>query len=349
MRKAVSAILVILAFAGVASAQDLGSILGKVGSQYAKGYVAPAVDAFGADLNSGLFHSAKVGGILPFGLSLYVGVQVPTSIIPSSEKNFSMSYIDTVSFRRTIGSNVFDIKVPATFTVNNAPTVFGDKNTIGEATFNAQKDTTISIGGGVSQTFALDSTGTISTVAGLQALILNSLAPMPIPQIGIGSIFGTDIMVRFLPKTKILNVGSAQMVGFAIRHSVSQYIPLVPIDIAVQLGWQNLSVYDSAGTKMLTESAVAANLEVSKTFAIVTLYGGLQVESSSADVNYTFTPTPSVADPNPQSIPISFSVKGKNNVRGLLGLDFGFGPLTVNLDYSVGAVNVATLGIGVGI
>lgn len=345
MRKAVSAILVVLAFVGVSRAQDLNSTLSKVGSQYAKAYVAPAANAFGVDLNSGLFHSAKVGGILPFGLSLYVGVQVPAAIIPSSDQTFSMSYVDTVSFQRAVGSNVFDIKLPATFTVNNAPTVFGDKNNEGEATFSVQKDTTISVGN-VSHTFALDSTATIPTIAGLGKL---SLAPVPIPQIGLGSIYGTDLLIRYLPKTKIMNVGSVQMLGFAIRHNLSQYIPLVPVDIAVQLGWQNFSVYDAGGNKVLKQSAFAANVEASKTFAIVTVYGGLQVESSSTDVNYSFTPPSTSAVPNPPSVPISFSVKGKNNFRGIVGLDFGFGPLNINLDYNVGAVNVANAGIGVSI
>lgn len=342
MRKAVCAALVVLTFTGFASAQHLGSKLSKVGSQYAEAYVAPAVNAFGVDLNSGLFHTASVGGILPFGLHLYVGVQLPTALMTSSDRTFSMSYIDTVSFQRTIGSSILNIKVPATFTVNNAPTVFGDKNTTGQASFNVQKDTTISVGG-VSQTFALDSSATIPTISGLEKL---SMVYVPIPQIGVGSIFGTDFLVRYLPKMKILNLGSVQVLGFGIRHSLSQYIPLIPIDLAVQLGWQNFSIYDSAGSKIMKESAFAANLEVSKTFAMVTIYGGLQVESSSANVNYTLTRSATVAEPNPQSTRISVSVKGTNNFRGILGLDFGFGPLTINVDYSMGAVNVANAGIG---
>lgn len=342
MRKAVSALLVLLSFAGAASAQDLSGILSKVGSQYAKGYLSPAANAFGTDLNSGLFHSAGMGGILPFGLHLYVGVQVPTAIIPSSDQTFSMSYMDTVTFQRTIGSNIYDIKVPATFTVNNAPTVFGDKNTTGQATFNVQKDTSITIGS-VTQNFTLDSTASIPTIPGWTKL---ALAPVPIPQIGLGSIMGTDVLIRFLPKIKISSYGSLQLLGFGIRHSISQYIPLIPVDVAVQLGWQNFSIYDSSGAKVLKESAFAANLEVSKTFAIVTIYGGLQVESSSMDVNYSFTPPATNAIPNPQTVPISFSMKGKNNFRALVGLNFGLGPLTINADYSLGAVNAVTAGIG---
>ncbi len=344
MRKAVSAALLVLTLTGFASAQDLSGTIGKVGSQYAKGYLSPFADAFGVDLNSGLFHTAKVGGVLPFGLNLYVGIKVNAAVIPSSDQTFSMSYLDTVAFAESYGSHNFTFKIPTTFTVNNAPTVFGDKNTAGVINIGVHQDTTVDVPGVGSHTFTLDSTGQVSTIEGLGKI---PLAPLPVPQIGLGSIFGTDIFIRYLPKIKIGDYGSVQLLGYGIRHDISQYIPFCPVDLALQLGWQNFSVSDSAGNKVLKESAFAANVEVSKTFAIVTLYGGLQVESSSMDVNYNLVPAASTVDPNPQPIPISFSIKGKNNFRALLGVTLGLGPLTINGDYNIGAVNSVSAGIGV--
>lgn len=86
MRKLVLMMVSLFFFVDFASAQNLDSKLGTVGSIYAKSYLAPAADAFGADLNSGLFHTASVGGVLPFGLNLYIGVKVGAAIIPSSKK-----------------------------------------------------------------------------------------------------------------------------------------------------------------------------------------------------------------------------------------------------------------------
>ena len=342
MRKSISAAAIVFMIYGLANAQDLSSTLSKVGNQYAEAYVAPAVNAFGADINSGLFNTAKVGGILPFGLNLYVGVKAAASFIPSSDQTFGLSYQDTVAFNENYNGQAYTIKVPTTFTVQNAPTIFGGK-TDGQATFNVQKDTTITQNG-FSHTFSLDSSATISTIPGL---LKTTIAPIPIPQIGIGSIFGTDIFVRYLPKIKLGNYGSFQLLGYGIRHSVSQYIPLCPVDIAVQLGWQNLSIQDSTGSKVLKASAFAANLEVSKTFAILTVYAGLQTESSSVDINYNYLPAASPLDPNPKPIPISFSLKGKNTFRELIGLNLGLGVLSINADYSLGAINVASAGIGV--
>ncbi len=344
MRRSFSAAIIFFLVAGFASAQDLSSTIGKVGSKYAQAYVTPAANAFGVDLNSGLFHTAKVGGMLPFGLNLYVGVQVGAALITSSDQSFSMSYLDSVTFMETYNSRNYTIKVPTAFTVANAPTIFGDK-TAGEATFSVLKDTTIT-SGGFSHTFHLDSTSTIPTIGGL---LKTSIAPIPIPQVGVGSLFGTDIFVRYLPKIKLSNYGSLQLLGYGIRHSISQYIPFSPVDIAVQLGWQNFSLEDSTGSKVLKASTFAANLEVSKTFAIITLYGGLQTESSTVDVSYSYTPPVTQFNQNPQAIPISFSLKGKNTFRTIVGFNLGLGPLLINADYSIGAINAVTAGIGISI
>ncbi len=342
MRRSISAAAIVLMLTGFANAQHLAGTLSKVGSQYAEAYITPAVDAFGADVNSGLFNTAKVGGILPFGLNLYVGVKAAAAFIPSSEQSFNLSYLDTVAFNESLNGQAFTINVPATFTVQNAPTIFGEK-TDGQATFNVRKDTTITRNG-FSQTFNLDSSATVGTIPGL---LKTTIAPIPIPQIGVGSIMGTDIFVRFLPKIKLGNYGSFQLLGYGLRHSISQYIPLCPVDIAVQVGWQNLSIQDSTGSKVLKASAFAANLEVSKTLGVLTIYGGLQTESSSVDVNYNYLPKPTPIDPNPQSIPISFSLKGKNTFRELIGLNLGLGVISINADYNIGQINVASAGIGI--
>jgi Family of unknown function (DUF6588) len=315
MRRVFLAVMTVIFVSSFANAQDLGSTLAKVARPYAQAYVAPAVNAFGMDMNSGLFHNASVGGALPFGLSLYVGVQMGGALVPSSDKTFNLTYHDTVG-------------APATYTVTNAPTIFGskDKGTI---------------------TVTPDNSPLSGTEPGVGGLVNTGLVPIPIPQVGLGSLFGTDVTVRWLPQIKIADYGKFQLFGWALRHSVSQYIPLIPVDIAVQLGFQNFSIKDSAGGNVFKLSTFAANVEVSKTFAILTVYGGLQVESSKVDVNYIFTPSPTLFDPTPTSIPIAFSQNGKNKFRALLGLDLGLGPLTINADYSIGAVNAATAGLGV--
>ncbi|MGO9481293.1 MAG: DUF6588 family protein [Candidatus Kryptoniota bacterium] len=322
MRKVIVAATILFVSCSFANAQNLSSNLGKVGAQYGQAYVAPAINAFAVDLNSGLFHSASVGGALPFGLSLYVGVQASGAFIPSSDKSFNLTYQDTIN-EPGLG------KVPATYAVKNAPTIFGGKQ---------KGSVTITPG---TPSYPLGMSLLEPTIGGL---ISTSIAPLPIPQIGIGSLFGTDAVIRYLPEVKYGGLGDVQFFGFALRHDISRYIPLCPVDLALQIGFQNFQVKDTSGSNLFKMSAFAANLEVSKTFAILTVYGGLQVENSKTDVSYIYTP-PSNLGLSP--IPISFSLTGKNKFRALLGLDLGLGVLTINADYSFGAINVATAGIGV--
>ena len=320
MRKLVLSALTMLLISGLANAQDLGSNLGKVAQPYGQAYVAPAVNAIGMDLNSGLFHTANVGGVLPFGLNLYIGVQAGGAFVQGSDKSFNLSY------RGTIQDTILGVvrTDSATFTTINAPTVFGSKD----------KGKLV-----VTPDNPLVQTYSETTIGGL---VNTSIAPIPVPQVGLGSLFGTDVMVRWLPQIKISNYGKLQLFGWGLRHSISQYIPLIPIDIAVQVGFQNLSIKDTAGNNVFKLSTFAANLEVSKTLAILTIYGGLQMESSKVNINYTFTPS-GASEP----VPISFSLNGKNKFRALIGLDLGLGPLTINGDYNIGTINAVNVGLGV--
>ncbi len=332
MKTIFAAIIIFVSFGSV-HAQGLGGKLSKVGSDYAKAYMTPAVNAFGVDLNSGLFQTAKVGGILPFGLEFYLGVKVGAAIIPNSAKSFNLSYMDTMYF--PVQGGLPTVAVPVEYKTTNAPTIFGSKSP-GYAVGTV--DTTI---GGVNYS----RTDSVSTIGGL---INTNIAALPVPQLGIGSLFGTDVIIRYLPKTKISSYGSVNLFGFAIKHNISQYIPLIPVDVAVQIGWQNLSIYDNTGSRVVKESAFAGNAEVSKTFAILTVYGGLQVESSTLDVNYLLQPS-QVGQLLSQPVPISFKLTGKDTFRGLVGLNLSLFPFQINADYSVGYYNAISAGIGLSI
>jgi len=83
---------------------------------------------------------------------------------------------------------------------------------------------------------------------------------------------------------------------------------------------------------------------VSKTFAIITAYGGLQYETASMDVNYTFTGQGSV--PNTT---IGLQLESEVSVVATVGLDFNLGILHVNGDANFGKVTALSGGIGFGI
>lgn len=159
--------------------------------------------------------------------------------------------------------------------------------------------------------------------------INQSSVPFLMPQIT-ASLMGTEVLIRYLPSIKV-GGKNLNFFGIGIRHSISQYIPLIPVDVAVQLLYNKLSV-----TGVIDASSFAVNGEVSKSFDPLTIYGGLQYETSNFDLSYTLKGDPNSGDPAlRQTKNISASVKGKDNVRLILGASVNFTPFVLNVDYNI--------------
>ena len=163
--------------------------------------------------------------------------------------------------------------------------------------------------------------------------------PFAMPQIT-ASFMGTEVLVRYLPK---ITVGGDDLnfFGIGIRHSISRYIPLIPVDIAVQFLYNKLTV-----TNLIDASSIAINGEVSKTFGALTAYGGLQYESSKFDLSYTLKGDPNNGDPTlRQSRNISASVNGQDNFRVIVGASVKLAVLVLNVDYNLSSQSVVSGGL----
>ncbi|MFQ6617766.1 MAG: DUF6588 family protein, partial [Fidelibacterota bacterium] len=119
-------VLILLLFANqFASGQnnDEESLLDKIqkmAEEIGKNYLKPFVTAFGTNLNSGLYHTAKTHGILGFDL----GLRVMTAFVPEEDKTFNAVLPDSVG--------VGNIKFASEDVYGEGPyetaTVFGDKD-----------------------------------------------------------------------------------------------------------------------------------------------------------------------------------------------------------------------------
>lgn len=80
--------LVVALFAALSPlhAQDLEDYVSKYTSENGKGYLQPLADAFGANINSGLYHGARISTI---GLHIYLGVETMTALIADNQKVFT--------------------------------------------------------------------------------------------------------------------------------------------------------------------------------------------------------------------------------------------------------------------
>ncbi|MFA5404060.1 MAG: DUF6588 family protein [Ignavibacteria bacterium] len=290
---------------------DLGTVLKNVGKVYAEKYLSPFTTGLGINLNSGF-----IGGFTPSGYSkipviphVYVGAKFCGVMMKNNDKYFNLGFSST--------ETVSGAPVTVDWSVYNAPTVFGN---------SAPAIATGKIRG-------TQQTITKQLIGGIED---TKFVPLVIPQIGVGTVFGTDIVFRTVPGIKVGDYGSFRLFGGAIRHNIGAYAK-IPFDIAVQFGYQGFGIKDVNDNKFIDANSSFVNLQINKSFPIVSIYGALQYESYNVDVNYIYGNTS-----------IVFNQKGDNHFRGIAGATVSLGPGKFNADLNFGTVFAFTAGLGFG-
>ena len=227
------------------AAQDFSETLSEVGEAYARAYVDPLAESLGADMNSGLFHTASTGKKI-LGVNVYIGFKASATFLNASQKSFDLTYSGTVPIEVELAGDLITLDVPATFTVTDAPTIFGEEEEA-MASVSVNHDTTFQ---SIGLTLPISIDSTLSPQQMIGGLLPTNVAPFLVPQVGIGTVMGTDIMVRFLPQITVPDYGSVEILGFGIRHNINQYVPLLPIDLAIQAVWQRVGVDDELDNQL---------------------------------------------------------------------------------------------------
>ena len=255
-----------------------------------KGYIQPIADLFGANMQAGWFHSAK---------------------IPETGLNFTFSL---VGMGAVVGDNqkTYDANSPYGGTFQTA-TVFGGK-------------------GGSSPAPA--GTG-LSPYYGSDGVINASLFPLASPQVRIGSLYGTEAAIRWLPTVKAGDIGEVSFFGIGARHNVSQYLMDFPVDIAAGFAYSKFSVGD-----LLSFNGLSIGAQASKEFSILTLYGGLAWEKTTLNLKYT--------PANTQIPAVNIDLDGANKFRGTIGAALNLFVLTLFADVNLGSVTNFSGGIAFG-
>lgn len=167
-------------------------------------------------------------------------------------------------------------------------------------------------------------------------------APLAVPHISIGNIFGTRVMLRYFPKTKFGDLGEFEFFGIGVQHSISRYLPLVPVDLAANVAFQNMKL-----GSLVSASAFTFGAQASKSFSILTVYGGLAYETSSLSFSYNGQASPPGGGA-PVPIRVSFDQNGKNNFRLTGGIGLSLAIIKIVADYSIASQPAATVGVGIG-
>jgi len=315
-----------LAFFSLSSTaqDDLGKQLTKVANQNAVNYLSPVLAAWGSDLNSGLYHSADLHDILGFDIGLKVGAV----IVKDEDRVFDLVLPDQIKYGGvTLNAGAdYDKVIPGT------PTALGDPN--GKAVIVKSTSPFIPLRG---QTIFTSPKGFNMKYASLL-----------MPQAAVGLPFGLEVIGRFVPNITLPDdAGKVNFIGFGIRHSIDQYIPLLPIDVSIHFMTQKLTISDMNDRKIVSASGTAYGIEVSKSIAILTVYGGYQIEKSSWDVDL-YNPDPSLSQFVGTPVTIDgFHVDGKNTSRFHAGVRLLLAIINVHADYSFATQPVIAAGVGI--
>lgn len=322
----VLSILALLTHSIEAQEKDLSAKLSQFLGENGIKYIQPAVSSFSADLNSGIFRSADVHGLLGFEVDL-VTMFAP---VPNDKKTFQATLPDTIVYQNNIylAGRDYDRSVVT-------PTALGSN--AGAKVFTKQ--------GTPTEVFQFPG-GT-----GLKVI------PLVAPQLKVGTLLGTEFIFRYVPDIKLNDeVGKLKLVGIGAKHSISQWLPgpsLVgasgqgefPIDISVGLMYQEFTLKDTAGGDFIKTKAFNIGAQASKKVLFLTVYGGLGYETATTNISYNYQPTTKFAGGlQPLSVKLE-NIKGDNKVRITGGLELHLLFLNAFAEYSVASQPVVSGGV----
>jgi hypothetical protein len=238
----------LVVFAAVPVSAQIEDQISAYTDDNAEGYLEPLALAMGANLNSGLFHSAYV----PLE-GVHISLETPImGVIFNDEDATFMASVE----------GGFEPLDPGDAQVE-ASTVIGPGDAV--------------VVEGVS--------GTAFAFPG--GFDLNSFA-LAVPQVRIGSIKGTEALIRYIAlDVGEVEVGKVNLWGLGARHNVSQYLgPDAPVDVAVGLMYQNFELGDDLITAKAFTFGAQAGKRFESGFAIIEPYAGLSYDYFQMDVTY---------------------------------------------------------------
>lgn len=339
--------------------RSLSETLQMLSEDAAKSYLKPVSSAFGADLNAGWFHRAPKAKKL--GFDLEVGFVAMGAMYPDDATSFSTSGNFVFNQKEAIGLIMNDPNTTVTYNqLNAAQQAVVDELTttstsvgISGATIVGAKDDYITIDFEEKSyntpygTVNIPTQDIVLPIAGFKELADAGVMPLMAPQLSLGTVFGTQVTLRYLPSVELdADLGEFSYFGFGIQHNPGLWFPNpLPFDVAASFYTQTLKVGDLFNTTT-TAFGVNASKQLGFGFLNITPYAGFMLESANMEVTYDFivdTPT------GPQTTAIKFDLEGENTSRITLGVSIRLLLLNLNADYNIGKYNSFSAGLNVAI
>lgn len=236
------------------------------------------------------------------GINLSVGIHVMGVTFDSKDRLFTPT--DPPGFTSTAP-------------VEQVPTVVGDPNSVAQS---GQGGTTMYYPGGFD----------------IKQFLIG------VPQISIGSIFGTRLVGRWIQFDAGDNeLGHVKLLGLGVQHSINHFMPHLPVDLAVGGMYQTFQL---GSNKLIDTKAVHVDVMASKKFALFFQpYVGVGYDTFKMNANYT----QDLGGAQKADVHVKFN--DENSAHLTAGLLIGLPIVKLSAEFDSGAETGASVGLRFGL
>lgn len=309
-------------------------------SKLVSAYFTPAVKSAAYGMAAGWLTTAKTHKT--FGVD--IGLSFNAAFIPNEEDYFDPSKLG-LSPTTTFSSNASN---------GLAPTFMGPKVTT-SYTFSGDLDGNSAT---PPQTIVVDGPDGLD----IKKSIGVAAVPIPVLQLGIGTIKNTDLKFRYVPEITF-GKSKISMIGVGLMHDIKQHIPgirALPFDLSLLVAYNNFkgttSLKNSDPTDARPDSpdgegiykfnSIISQLVISKKLSVLTVYGGAGYVTIKTNVRMdgTYTIASIPAQFNLVN-PVNMDIKNKSAFF-IAGIRLKFGPFFLNGNYTLQKFAAASVGLG---
>ena len=159
------------------------------------------------------------------------------------------------------------------------------------------------------------------------------------PELTVGSVLGTRAVVRwFSADLGNSDYGKLELFGIGGQHSISQYVPGLPVDIAVGAFYQTFKLGDG----LLDTKAFHGDVTASRSFGLLQPYVGVGFDTFKMDVSYKSS------DPNNPG-EIAISMPDKSNAHFTVGAQASLAIVKLHAEFNAAANTGAAIGLSFGL
>ena len=158
-----------------------------------------------------------------------------------------------------------------------------------------------------------------------------------VPQVTIGSVMGTSAVVRWISlDLGDSDFGKLDLLGIGGQHSISQYVPGLPVDVAAGVFYQTFNMSDDLIKTKVFHFDVTAN----KGFSMVQPYVGVGFDTFDMKSKYTDSTTG-------ETIKVDFDKE--SNAHLTIGALLNLPVVKIHGEFNAAAANGAAVGLSFGL